>query len=97
MKLTVCCVLVAFMSVMLVSVQANSIAVRSIGKFQLNDSNFHRFKMQICFQFLEGRAEVVTVATTTTTRDWVEVCADLCKTGDGGVLCNCELVPVRRR
>ncbi|EFX71459.1 hypothetical protein DAPPUDRAFT_308812 [Daphnia pulex] len=75
MKLTVSCVLVAFMSVMLVSVQANSIAVRSI----------------------EGRAEVVTAATTTTTRDWGQVCVDLCKTGDGGVLCNCELVPVRRR
>nr|CAH0103451.1 unnamed protein product [Daphnia galeata] len=45
---------------------------------------------------IDGR--VVTAApTTSTTRDWAQVCADLCKTGDGGVLCNCELVPVRRR
>jgi|LakMenEpi03Aug12_release.lakeMendotaPanAssembly.Ray.scaffolds.fasta_scaffold973687_1 hypothetical protein len=53
MKLTVCCVLVAFMSVMLVSVQANSIAVRSIGKFQLNNSNFHRLKCKF-FVILRG-------------------------------------------
>ncbi|XP_032790509.2 uncharacterized protein LOC116927588, partial [Daphnia magna] len=35
--------------------------------------------------------------TTSTTRDWAQVCLDLCKTGDGGVLCNCELVPIRHQ
>lgn len=27
------------------------------------------------------------------TLDWVELCKALCKTGDGGVLCNCDLLP----
>jgi hypothetical protein len=55
-----------------------------------------RKMLKFVFTILDGR--VVTAApTTSTTRDWAQVCADLCKTGDGGVLCNCELVPVRRR
>ncbi|XP_053957278.1 uncharacterized protein LOC128862581 [Anastrepha ludens] len=29
----------------------------------------------------------------TTTPDWTKLCAALCKTGDGGSLCNCDLVP----
>ncbi|XP_018801728.1 PREDICTED: uncharacterized protein LOC108976821 [Bactrocera latifrons] len=28
-----------------------------------------------------------------TTPDWKELCATLCKTGDGGSLCNCDLAP----
>lgn len=28
-----------------------------------------------------------------TTPDWKELCAALCKTGDGGALCNCDLAP----
>lgn len=28
-----------------------------------------------------------------TTPDWKELCASLCKTGDGGALCNCDLAP----
>lgn len=28
-----------------------------------------------------------------TTPDWKELCASLCKTGDGGSLCNCDLAP----
>ncbi|XP_013103578.2 uncharacterized protein LOC106084442 [Stomoxys calcitrans] len=28
-----------------------------------------------------------------TTPDWNELCASLCKTGDGGSLCNCDLSP----
>ena len=29
----------------------------------------------------------------TTTPDWNQLCASLCKTGDGGSLCNCDLSP----
>lgn len=29
------------------------------------------------------------------TPDWKEVCSDLCKNGLGGVLCNCDLSPIR--
>lgn len=28
-----------------------------------------------------------------TTPDWNQLCASLCKTGDGGSLCNCDLSP----
>lgn len=28
-----------------------------------------------------------------TTPDWNELCVSLCKTGDGGSLCNCDLSP----
>jgi len=31
--------------------------------------------------------------TTTVAPDWDEVCKVLCKTGDGGSLCNCDLSP----
>ncbi|XP_001353655.3 uncharacterized protein [Drosophila pseudoobscura] len=31
--------------------------------------------------------------TTTATPDWNELCKALCKTGDGGSLCNCDLSP----
>lgn len=33
------------------------------------------------------------VAATETTPDWNQLCASLCKTGDGGSLCNCDLSP----
>ncbi|XP_011179709.2 uncharacterized protein LOC105210442 [Zeugodacus cucurbitae] len=32
-------------------------------------------------------------AAESTTPDWKELCASLCKTGDGGALCNCDLAP----
>ena len=32
--------------------------------------------------------------TTSTTPNWDEVCITLCKQGDGGVLCNCDLPPL---
>ncbi|XP_011290780.1 uncharacterized protein LOC101888001 [Musca domestica] len=35
----------------------------------------------------------VITTTTTTTPNWNELCASLCKTGDGGSLCNCDLSP----
>ncbi|XP_073843151.1 uncharacterized protein [Musca autumnalis] len=42
-------------------------------------------------------SDVSDVATTTsstgTTPNWNELCAALCKTGDGGSLCNCDLSP----
>lgn len=31
--------------------------------------------------------------TTPITPDWNQLCASLCKTGDGGSLCNCDLSP----
>ncbi|KAH8350063.1 hypothetical protein KR084_012381, partial [Drosophila pseudotakahashii] len=34
-----------------------------------------------------------TTTTTTAAPDWDEVCKVLCKTGDGGSLCNCDLSP----
>ncbi|XP_061398922.1 uncharacterized protein LOC133334624 [Musca vetustissima] len=38
-------------------------------------------------------ADVTTTTTTVTTPNWNELCAALCKTGDGGSLCNCDLSP----
>lgn len=35
------------------------------------------------------------VSTLTTTPNWKEVCKDLCKIGEGGVLCNCDLPPLK--
>lgn len=32
--------------------------------------------------------------TTSTTPNWDELCITLCKKGDGGVLCNCDLPPL---
>lgn len=36
------------------------------------------------------------VGETTTAPNWSVICADLCKQGNGGALCNCELIPFRR-
>ncbi|KAI9562670.1 hypothetical protein GHT06_010124 [Daphnia sinensis] len=51
----------------------------------------------IAARSIDGPIPRAEIATTSTTRDWAQVCLDLCKTGDGGVLCNCELVPIRRQ
>lgn len=32
--------------------------------------------------------------TSSTTPDWDKLCISLCKKGDGGVLCNCDLPPL---
>lgn len=32
--------------------------------------------------------------TDTTTPDWNRVCAQLCRSGSGGILCNCDLPPL---
>ncbi|XP_022221784.1 uncharacterized protein LOC111073667 [Drosophila obscura] len=47
---------------------------------------------------LEAAAAVAAIAAasdvaTTATPDWNELCKALCKTGDGGSLCNCDLSP----
>ncbi|XP_036338156.1 uncharacterized protein LOC118748002 [Rhagoletis pomonella] len=49
-----------------------------------------------CSICMEDDAEVqVSMRSTveTTTPDWKELCVALCKTGDGGSLCNCDLAP----
>ena len=41
------------------------------------------------------RAERIFETTTdATTPDWIKVCAQLCKGGSGGLLCNCDLPPL---
>lgn len=42
---------------------------------------------------LSGIENSTTTSATTTTPDWNQLCAALCKTGDGGSLCNCDLSP----
>lgn len=36
-------------------------------------------------------------STTTSEPDWSAVCMDLCKKGEGGALCNCDLPPLSRK
>lgn len=35
----------------------------------------------------------ITTATDTTTPDWNRLCGQLCRQGQGGILCNCDLAP----
>ena len=34
-----------------------------------------------------------TTAAAATTPDWTGICQNLCRTGEGGALCNCDLPP----
>ena len=36
---------------------------------------------------------VITTATEATTPDWNLLCGQLCRQGQGGILCNCDLAP----
>lgn len=36
---------------------------------------------------------VITTATDATTPDWNRLCGQLCRQGQGGILCNCDLAP----
>ena len=101
MKVTVCVLTLVLAMLASSTVNCNSIAERSVGNE--NKTNFYDFSHSLnSFSFLKKGIQEVQVAAAntttppTTTRDWAAVCADLCKTGDGGVLCNCEMIPVRR-
>ncbi|XP_031619691.1 uncharacterized protein LOC116338511 [Contarinia nasturtii] len=42
----------------------------------------------------EDSASITTIDTTPDTPDWNVVCIELCKKGEGGALCNCDLPPL---
>lgn len=44
-------------------------------------------------QTVAGTTRDTTAVSDSETPDWDEVCKALCKTGDGGSLCNCDLSP----
>jgi hypothetical protein len=29
--------------------------------------------------------------------DWIQVCKELCHAGEGGILCNCDMIPLRQQ
>ena len=29
--------------------------------------------------------------------NWVQVCKELCQAGEGGILCNCDMIPLRQQ
>jgi len=63
--------------------------------------NPHRMDLHVNFQDMQdmqvapfdSSAEVRAQSTPPTTPDWTRLCATLCRQGNGGILCNCDLAP----